>query len=108
MADWTIKQHDTWPPLSAQLKDAAGNIDLTTATQVKLLAKTSSGTTSWSGVCTITDAVAGRVSYNLLATPDTASINTYNAEFEITWASGKISTVPNKDYFTIEVVADLG
>lgn len=108
MADFTIKQHDTYPPINVQLKDAAGPIDLTTASLVKILAKNVTGSVSWSGTCTITDAVAGRVKYDLLATPDTATINTYNAEFEITWASGKISTVPNSGYITIEIAADLG
>ena len=108
MAAFTIKQHDTWPELNAQLKDANGNIDLTTASQVKLLAKNTTGSVSWSGTCTIVDAIAGRVKYALQATPDTATINTYDAEFEITWASGKISTVPNDGYFQIEVKADLG
>lgn len=107
MADFTLKQHDTWPPLDATLEDAAGPINLTTAASVKLILKTPSGSTTITGTCSIVSAVAGTVRY-LWQTSDTASVNTFNAEFEITWNDGKIETVPNSGYFEVSVVADLG
>lgn len=105
----TIKQHDTWPPLVAILSDANGVIDLTTATTVKLLLKSlGAGSTVVSGTCTV-DAppTQGQVTYDWQPA-DTASVNTFNGEFEITWSNGKITTVPNDSYFTVEIKADLG
>lgn len=107
MPDFTLKQHDTWPPLDAALVDANGPINLTTAASVKLILKTASGSTQIIGTCSIVSAVAGTVRY-LWQTSDTASVNTFNAEFEITWNDGKIETVPNSGYFEVAVVADLG
>lgn len=112
MADNTlrnIKQHDTWPTLDAVLKDGNGDpIDLTAATQVKVLAKNSTGSVTWSGTCTITSAPAGAVTYTFTGVTDTSTVNSYDAEFEITWTSGKITTVPTVGYFKIVVGADLG
>jgi hypothetical protein len=108
MADLTIKQHDTHPPIDAILKAAGVPIDLTTATQVKILAKNATGSVTWSGTCTITSAAGGAVRYVLTGTTDTATVNTYSLEWEITWATGKITTVPNDSYLTLEIKADLG
>lgn len=103
----TIKQHDTWPPLDAVLSDQDGPIDLTTATTVKLLLKTATGGGTGGGTCTITDAAGGGVRYEW-QTADTAAIQSFNGEFEITWSNGEISTVPNDSYITVEIKADLG
>jgi hypothetical protein len=108
MADRTIKQHDTWPPLTAVLKASGLPIDLTAATLVKVLAKNSTGSVTWSGNCTVTDAAGGAVSYAWTGVTDTATANTYNIEFEIQWSSGKVTTVPNDGYLSLEVKADLG
>lgn len=107
MADYTLKQHDTWPPIQATLRDAAGPINLTTATTVKLLLKTITGSVSVVGTCTVVNASGGVVSYSWIPA-DTATANSYNGEFEITWSDGKLTTVPNDSYFTVEVKADLG
>ena len=107
MADFTIKQHDTWPALSATLSDQSGLINLTTATTVKLILKTASGSATITGTCAIDDAVNGEVSYAWVS-PDTDTVNSYNGEFEITWSNGKVTTVPNDTYFTVEIKADLG
>lgn len=104
-----IKQHDTHPPLIATLKDATGTvIDLTTASTVSLIAKTQTGAVSWSGDCAIDDAAGGIVSYSFTGVTDTSTVNTYQAEFEITWSNGKITTIPTVGYFSIVVGADLG
>lgn len=108
MSDFTLKQHDTYPPLVAVLSDANGVIDLTSATSVTLNLKAGSGSTL-GGVCTIVAPAAnGQVSYTW-QTADTAAINTFQAEFQINWAGGvAISTVPNDSYFVVTVIADLG
>jgi hypothetical protein len=108
MADVTRKQNDTYPPLLAQLTDTVGPINLTTATTVELImVEMGSGSATGGGFCAITDAVAGRVSYEW-DPEDTDDVGIFNAEFEIVWADGGIQTVPNTTYFTVEIKDDLG
>lgn len=106
MANFSLKQDDTWPAINATLSDANGPINLTTATTVKILLKPTGGGTLIQGTCTIVNAAAGTVRYQWV-TGDTVAAGTYNGEFEITWADGKIGTVPNEGYFTVEIIADL-
>ena len=104
---WTMKQNDTWPPMPAQLKDANGPVDLTTANTVTLhLKATGGGTTTGGGACTITDAVAGRVTYTFTAA-DTDTVTVFDAEFEIDWGAGQITTIPNEGYFQVQVTKEL-
>lgn len=103
----TMKQHDTYPPLTATLTDLNGPINLTTATSVKLILRDDADAVTVSGTCTIVSAAAGTVSYTWI-TGNTDQVGSYKGEFEITWATGKIETVPNDSYFTFAVVADLG
>lgn len=107
MADLTIKQNDTWPPIEAVLSDAAGPVDLTGAAVKLILKSAGAGSTVITGACTIVDAVAGSVRYTWLAA-DTASVNTLNGEFEVTWGDGNVTTFPNDAYFSVEIKADLG
>lgn len=111
MADVTIKRGDTRPKLVRTLQQTVGvtttAIDLTTATSVKLNLKDTQTSTTGGGLCSITSAAAGQVTYTWL-TSDTSTARTWNAEFEITWNDAGIETVPNGSYFTIEVFGDLG
>lgn len=112
MSDFAWKQNDTWPPLPAQLSDANGPVDLTTAVTVTLHLKSQgAGTTLGGGVCVITDAAAGRVTYTP-TTADTDVVTQYNGEFEVDWGGGKTSTFPNgstsgEEYITVQIVAEL-
>jgi hypothetical protein len=107
MADFTMKQNDTWPPLPATLQDANGPINLTTATSVRLiLVPTGGGAAIVDDPVTIVSAAAGTVRYTWV-TGDTATIGTFKGEFEITWNDGKIGTVPNEGYFVVEILDDL-
>lgn len=103
--DFSIKQHDTWPPLQATLTDQDGPINLTNATAVRLIMKGSTVTVT--GGCTVVDPVNGVVSY-AWAVGDLAVADNYQVEFEITWNTGTIETVPNDGYMNVSVVADLG
>lgn len=105
MADYVIKANDTYPAIEAVLSDQLGAIDLTTADQVKLLLKSSAFVIT--GICDIVDAATGSVSYTWQV-GDTANAGTYSGEFEITWATDIIETVPNDGYFSVDIVADLG
>lgn len=106
-ADRILKQHDLFPPLQATLSDQNGPIDLTTATAVKLLMKTTDGRISVTGACAIVDAVNGVVRYQWVR-GDTDNIGEYNVEFEITWPTALPETVPNDGYNLISIEADLG
>jgi hypothetical protein len=104
---FTIKQNDTAPPLVATLTqgDPAVPIVLTGAT-VKFIMR--QGISSpITGSCVLTDAILGIVTYNWIST-DTAVNGTYDVEFEITHASGKIQTVPNDGYQQVVIIDDLG
>lgn len=113
MADLTIPQHDTWPPLRGAASDDDGLMDLTLADSLKVLLK--SGATLISGTA-VAIALPGdpdgmNWSYTWHAN-DTAITGTYNVELEITWDSGasppKVETVPNEDPLQVEIRADLG
>lgn len=108
MADFSIKQNDTWPVLAFTLSDAAGTVDLTSATTIRLIMKL--GSTTVIGVCDkdanqVTN--RGKGTYTWIAA-DTATAGPFRAEFEITWSNGKVETFPNTGYKTIEIVGDLG
>lgn len=110
MADITIKQHDTWPPLEAALTEGADAtpVDLTGSTVKVILKSGGAGTTVITGPCTfIGPASAGTVRYTWVP-GDTDLVNTLSGEFEVTWADGTITTFPNDAYFTVEIKADLG
>lgn len=49
---------------------------------------------------------AGKVRYNWSAS-DTASVGTYEGEFEVTFADSTIETFPNSGFFSIIVTDDL-
>lgn len=102
---FTIKQHDNYPDLVLTLSDQNGPINLTSATGVKLILKF--GTTSIIGAMTKTDAANGVVTYTW-GEGSTDLAGTYRGEVEITWATGKIETVPNDAYFEVIIMADLG
>jgi hypothetical protein len=101
VADRTLKQGDNWIPLYATLQAATTlngtptYLDLTTASQVTLVMK--SGAILISGSMAIASALGGRVRYDwgTAGAADTASIGTYDVEFEIVWNNGKTETVPN-------------
>lgn len=103
---FTIKQNDTAPPLVATLTQGtpAVAINLVGAT-VKFIMKQGAGV-AITGTCTLTDAANGIVTYSWISA-DTAVNGTYDVEFEITHASGKVQTVPNDGYKQVIIVDDL-
>lgn len=111
MADYSLKQNDTYPVLTAILSDQLGAVDLTTADSVKLIMKMASPPTTVIGTCVIatpqTGGNVGKVTYDWQAS-DTATVGEYQAEFEVTWNVGDVETFPNDSYKTIEIVDDLG
>jgi len=114
MADFTIKQGDTRPGMTAQLKDAGEVIDLTAATSVTLkMAPDAGGSLIVNSPCVFVDRPVGKVMYEWVA-GDTDDVGLFDIEFEIIWSDGGIETVPNDDvegndgpYYVVEVKADL-
>lgn len=111
MADLTIAQNDTWPPLRGAASDEDGLLDLTSADWLKFIMK--SGAVVVSGTATVIDppdADGFNWQYTWHAS-DTSIIGTYQAELEIHWDDGaspaQIETVPNESPLEIEIRDDL-
>jgi hypothetical protein len=66
-----------------------------------------SGTNKINAAVTLTTPASGIITYEWAA-GDTDTVGTYNGEFQITYTSGKMLTVPTVGYKSIEVIADLG
>jgi hypothetical protein len=109
MTTYTLKQNDTAPVIEATLQLAGSSIDLTGATVKFHMADKSSGAIKVNAAATPDpDQVSnkGKVSYTWISA-DLNTEGTYSAEWEITFASGKIMTVPNTGYDTVTVVKEL-
>ncbi len=106
----TVKQHDTWPPIKAILKETneAGELvaikNLGAAESITFIMKHELATVE--GACTVANEATGEVQYIWGAT-DTAVIGLYEVEFQIKWGTGKYQSVPNEEYGEIEIVANL-
>lgn len=107
MADYVMKRYDTYPPIFANLSDTNGIINLSAASQIKMIMKAQTGGTVISASCAIASALGGVVSHTWLAT-EVNQLDTWNLEWEILWntASG-VQTIPNDGYKTLLVEADL-
>ena len=109
MTDFYIKQDDTSPSLAATLKDSDGNaVDLTGATvRFHMTERPSEGKTAKvDAAANVDTAASGEVSYDWQS-GDTDTVGLYNAEWEVTYSSGKIETFPADGYTVIEVTDDL-
>lgn len=97
-----MKANDRLPSIQATL-----SADLTTATAVKFIMKTAQGNTlKVNAAAAIVDAAGGVVRYDWLAI-DTAVPGEYLAEWQATFAGGKVQTFPTLNYHTITILADL-
>ena len=100
---YTIKRGDTWPIISAQLLHQGAAINLLGAS-VRLVAR--SGTKRIDRPAVVTNALEGRVTCALTAA-DVIVAGHYHAEFEVTFAGGEVTTVPNDGYFSLVFIGDL-
>ncbi len=108
VAQWTMKQGDRLPELTATLMDGSGAaIDLTGLTVVFHMRQVGATTLAVSGTCTLITPAAGSVSYPWAA-GDTATAGNFQGEFEIQYSGQRVLTVPNGDSFPITIVPQLG
>lgn len=108
----SYKQNDTTPPYVVALKDVISDVettvDLTLASSAKFLMRQAGGSTvKVNATATISDAANGEVTYTW-GTADLDTAGNYDAEVQITWASGKVETFPNSTYNRIRVLDDIG
>lgn len=102
-----IKQNDTSPALRAVLKDADGVPVNVTGASVLFYMRTAGATeTIVEGTAEVVDGTTGVVQYNW-ATGDTATAGNCEAEFEVTYATGKIETFPNSKYIKVKITPEL-
>ena len=110
---FTIKRGDTVPSMVATLSSTVSGVssavDLTTASVVTAFFGDSAGVIL-DRTCTVVTAASGIVSYTFLSTDwDSGGLvaGTYSLEFQITFNSGAILSVPTSGYCKLVVKPDL-
>ena len=106
MPEFSMKLKDTKPSITATLYDENDVACNLTGCTIKLLLENTNTKDKLSFNCTILNAVGGIVTYNWAST-DISIWGIYNAEFEVTYNTGAVRTVPNSSYFIINVHKDL-
>jgi len=102
-----IKQNDTSPALLATLQDADGNAVNVTGGSIRFhMRQIGSTTVVVDEAAVIVTPLEGVVRYNWQAA-DTATIGSYQAEFEVTYADASIETFPNDGYIRVQIIDDV-
>lgn len=105
--DFYMKQFDTAPAFVCALSDVNGPINLTGASVLFIMKLVTGGAgTKVAAAGTVTDAVNGVVSYQWI-TADTNVAADYNAEWQITYGTGKQQSFPDPGYLLVRVTTDL-
>jgi len=101
-----IKQNDRLPIIQATLRGVYGVMNLTGAIVHFVMAPEGSTTDKIYQPAVILDPIAGLVEYEW-AVLDTDTVGYFNAEWRVTFASGKIQTFPNTGHIRIHVHAQV-
>ena len=102
-----IKQNDTSPSMLATLQDAdAAAVNITGASIRFHMRAIGSTQVATDQAVVIVDAEAGEVRYDWQAA-DTATVGSYQAEFEVTYGDGSIETFPNDGYIRVQITDDI-
>lgn len=106
--DLTVKQHDTFPAITAVLSDVNGVMNLEGAVSVGLRMRSTkvAPIVVLEAACEILSASKGEVKYTW-AEHDLDTPDTYNLEFEVEWSAGKFESYPTVGYLTVVVEPDL-
>lgn len=111
MATFKVKRHDTWPPITATLRDGEGDpVDLSGASVLFIAQARGESVTKIRAAMTGPDGAAlgasGQVEYRLTAS-DNDVATTYRLEYEVTFADGRKQTFPTSGWDTLIVFEDL-
>ena len=105
--DFYMKQYDTAPAFICSLSDVNGPVNLSAAAVWFVMkALTGASTPKVYAAGAVADAVNGVVSYSWISA-DTNVVGDYNAEWQVTYASGKRQTFPDPGYQLVRITADL-
>jgi len=102
-----IKQGDTVPSLRVSLLNGTDNAISLDGANVRFhMRAIGSLSILIDSSVSVIDAGSGVIQYDWAA-GDTSSIGSYQAEFQVTYADGKIETFPNSDYINVEIIDDI-
>jgi hypothetical protein len=103
-----IKQNDTASFITRDLKDAFGSPVNVTGSSVKFSMRVKpAGAVKVDGEdAVIVNAGTGRVRYEWLAA-NTDTADEYEAEFQVTYANGRIQTFPNDGHIPVVITDDI-
>lgn len=110
---FTIKKGDTLPDIQAALTSGTTSatqtaVDLTTATSIILVLKSTSGGQASRKTGSVVGGPTNGIVKYIWQAGDTATSGVFNAEWEITFSAGRIQSFPNDSYFQIIIFDDLG
>lgn len=105
--DFTIKEGDTSPALRATLRAGGAAVSLQGASVRLHVAPAGGGDAVLNAAAGILDpATGGVVEYDWTSGP-LLSPGSYEAEFEVVYADGRVETFPNRANITIRVIPQI-
>lgn len=107
--DFTIKMDDQLPEIQAVLKDDNDSpVNLTGISGIRfIMTDKATGAIKVDAPATVVTAAAGLVKYSW-EQEDTDTVGTYNAEWEVEFADGRLESFPNWKHLQVKVFIDLG
>lgn len=104
---FTIKCHDTLPAIVTTLNEQSAALDLTGCSVSLFLAGILGTDETFEFAAEVTDVDTGAVQYQW-EPGDTDLPGVYQAEWQVTYDSGDLLTVPNAGYDAVWIRDDLG
>ena len=106
MSDFIIKQNDTFPAIRAQVIQADDSPVNLSGALVRFIMVDSDGEVVIDEPAEIVEAPEGRIKY-AWQQGNTEVVGDYRGEFEATFATGEIVTMPNYTYIYIRIFKEL-